>query len=215
MNPSNLETPVVIPTVTATDLADYNKQLELALSLTGALAHIDLSLGHFSPSTMVDVERISVPDNIHPDVHLMLENNMPKLHTVVALDPRIVIVHVESDDVDESITFLSQHGVRTGVGILPETSVTSYSGLIEQADEVMIFGGHLGYKGGDIDLTQLDKVKEIRSYKPNVSISWDGGIRHDNILALKNGGVDIFYVGSAISKADDPSEAYKSLANLV
>jgi len=82
-------------------------------------------------------------------------------------------------------------------------------------DHVLVFGGHLGYQGGDADLNLLTKVKEIRRKYPDVEISWDGGVNKDNVEQITGAGVDILNVGGYIKNAKDPKSAYDLLASLV
>jgi ribulose-phosphate 3-epimerase len=130
--------------------------------------------------------------------------------------PNSVILHAETDaDLPRIFEHLRKFGIKCGVAILPETPVASVREVIEIADHVLIFGGHLGYQGGAADLAQLDKLVQVRAIIPDVEIAWDGGANLDNVAKIAAAGVDVINVGAAISKTDDPEASYQKLVKIV
>ena len=107
--------------------------------------------------------------------------------------------------------FLKKAGIKAGVAILP----TTYPGLIkkylEVADHALIFAGNLGQQGAKADILQAEKVKIIRSIKPDIEIGWDGGANLTNVRALANYEVNVINVGSALSQPEDKKAAYEAL----
>ena len=106
---------------------------------------------------------------------------------------------------------LKKAGIKTGVAILP----TTYPGLVkkylEVADHALIFAGNLGQQGSKADILQAEKVKIIRSIKPDIEIGWDGGANLTNVRALANYEVNVINVGSALSQPEDKKAAYEAL----
>ena len=47
--------------------------------------------------------------------------------------------------------------------------------------------------------------------KPELEIGWDGGANITNVRALAHADLDVINVGSAISMASNPSEAFQEL----
>ena len=82
---------------------------------------------------------------------------------------------------------------------------------INAVDHVLIFAGQLGVQGGQPDLLQMEKIALVRNMKPELEIGWDGGANVSNVRALAHADLDVINVGSAISKAADPAEAFQSL----
>ena len=68
--------------------------------------------------------------------------------------------------------------------------------------------------GGQANLLQIQKVRLIRAISPNIEIGWDGGANIDNLPMIIQAGVDVINVGSAISLASNPAEAYKAMVEL-
>ena len=60
-------------------------------------------------------------------------------------------------------------------------------------------------------MMQMEKIPLIRAMKPEVEIAWDGGANMSNVRALAHADLDVINVGSAISQAPAPAEAFQKL----
>ena len=101
------------------------------------------------------------------------------------------------------------------MAILADTEITSLGGIIEQADHVLIFSGHLGYHGGEADLGLLRKVAEVRERNATAELAWDGGINADNAAELITGGITVLNAGGFIQHAPVPEDAYAILESII
>lgn len=200
---------VICPTVLADTVDEYREQVE-AISRFATRIQIDLGDGRFTTKT-VDVSDVWWPDTVMADIHLMYEEPMAALTTLLELKPDMIIVHAEAKDAQEAIESIQQRGIRAGVALLQDTTVESAHELIRLCDHALIFSGSLGSFGGRVDFSQLSKVKQIRGVKLDIEIGWDGGINADTIKALSDGGIDVLNVGGAIQKANHPENAYRGL----
>jgi ribulose-phosphate 3-epimerase len=130
----------------------------------------------------------------------------------LALGPQLVIIHAEAEgDFNQFASLLHAHGVEVGVALLATTPTSLIESSLASIDHVLVFSGNLGYYGGQADLNLLSKVQRLKSLKPQLEIGWDGGVNDTNARALADGGVDVLNVGSYISRADNPDEAYATL----
>lgn len=137
---------------------------------------------------------------------------MTVLDRLIALKPRMVIVHNEAQV--HHMHFcgeLHKAGIMTGLALLQDTPVAYAEQIIHSFDQVLIFSGNLGHHGGSANLDQLHKVAEIKHHHPDVEIAWDGGISDKNIKQLADGGIDILNVGGFIQNSGDPASAYAKL----
>jgi ribulose-phosphate 3-epimerase len=133
------------------------------------------------------------------------------------LKPELIILPVERLSISsmrQALHAAHLHSVRVGVALLPKTSLESVADILEIADHVLVFAGSLGHQGGVADMTQLEKVFELKRDYPDVEIGWDGGISDSNIVELKEAGVTQFNVGGFIAKASSPYAAYVTLTAL-
>ncbi len=205
---------IICPTITEKSLPDYNKYLEI-LEEFATRVHIDFADGEFAPTKLLNVIEAHWPTHIHADFHLMMRDPLKEIETVISQHPGLVILHAESENVSDMIDELNSLRIKTGIALLPDTSVESAGPLIEKTEHILIFAGHLGYQGGEADLSQLEKIAEIRRIKPEIEIGWDGGVNEKNIERLADAGIDVINVGGYIRNATDPKSAHAKLEKLL
>ena len=203
----------IIPTITATTPDDYAAALK-KLAFAPRL-HIDVTDGEFAPSRTVNLNQVYWDEGQEIDLHLMMKRPAEWLHQIVALHPNLVILHAESDNLPQIFEHLSKFDIKCGVAILPDTEPETAREIIEIADYVLIFGGHLGYQGGTADLTNLRKVAKIKKINPSAEIAWDGGANIENVSEIAAAGIDIINVGATISHTENPEDSYQKLAEIV
>lgn len=202
---------VICPTITAETPQEFSAQLTRVQPFAPRL-HIDLADGKFAPHTLLDPAAVYMPENILTDVHIMYDEPQSQLMTLISLQPHMVVLHAEAKgDIATMMAELQKVGIKAGIALLPDTVVKTATALIRQADQVLIFAGHLGFQGGTADMTQLQKVAEIKSLNATVEISWDGGINAQNVHSLAVGGIDVLNVGGFIQDAEDANIAYQQL----
>lgn len=171
--------------------------------------------GEFTETKSPSIDQIWFPEGVVCDVHLMYQRPVDALPKLIELKPHLVVVQAEADDAEAALLTLKQAGIKAGVAILADTDVDQLGGIIEQADHVLVFSGHLGYHGGEADLSLLSKVAEIKARNPAAEVAWDGGINQDNAHQLVEAGVSVLNVGGFIQNAPDPAGAYAILSSSV
>lgn len=204
----------IVPTVTAYDEYEYNQQLKI-LKPFAPRVHIDLMDGVFAPSQSPDLSHIWWPHEMTADIHIMYQNPMDYIDQLIALKPRMVVIHNEANV--HHMDFAARlHAVdiEAGLALLHDTPVEWAYQIMHSFDHVLIFSGNLGYQGGTADLGCLDKVAKVRAHHPDVEIGWDGGINHLNAQLLIDGGVDVLNVGGYIKNSVNPAGAYAELIAL-
>jgi ribulose-phosphate 3-epimerase len=97
----------------------------------------------------------------------------------------------------------------------PETTVGQILPLIDKLDSLLIMSVHPGFYGARYLPEVLDKVRELRSLRPGIEISIDGGIKENNVLEVARSGVNSICVGSAIFLQSDPAASFRKLQEMV
>jgi ribulose-phosphate 3-epimerase len=203
---------IICPTVTAFSEHDYKEQL-LRLTPFAERVHVDLMDGVFAPTLSPTLDEIWWPPELTVDIHLMYQSPMDYLEQLIALRPRMVIIHNEAQVHHMHFAAeLHKAGILAGLAILHDTPIEYANQIMHSFDHVLVFSGHLGYHGGEADLGLLDNVRKIRAHHPEVEIGWDGGINDQNAKQLINGGVEVLNVGGFIQNSDSPAAAYQRLA---
>ena len=209
-----MKLPAVCPTITATNTADYRKELENIQGFAHRI-HIDLMDGIFAPTRSVPISKVWWQPGPMVDLHVMYMQPMKQLEHIVMLQPHLVVVHAEAEDVLDFLHELEDLGIKRGLALLQKTPVENIRELLPQLAHVLIFSGDLGHHGGTADITLLHKAQLLKKYKPSIEIGWDGGINDENAAVLAAGGVDVLNVGGYIQNADDPEGAYDKLREVL
>lgn len=205
---------VVTPSVTAKTSAQFKLQIGRVAGFANRL-HIDVADGDFAPAT-VPIEQCWWPVNVTADLHVMYQQPWRYWESIIAAEPRLIIVHAEADleDFVARATQLHTMGFAIGLAFLQATAIKAVpKQYFKHIDHVLIFSGDLGHFGGTADLSLLDKVSAIHKLAPQIEIGWDGGVNEANIAEIASHGVDVITAGGFIQKASDPLQAYLELAH--
>ena len=206
-----IRTVSIVPTILTDNKQDYRAQAE-RINIFTRRVQIDVTDGVFAPTQTLDITNVWWPKNWEADLHLMAAYPSQHLDTVLKLSPSLCILHAEaSEDLLPSFQQLKEAGIKVGVALLPSTFPGNVQHYIEAADHVLIFAGQLGVQGSPADLMQMEKIPLVRNMKPEVEIGWDGGANITNVRALAHADLDVIDVGSAISQAPDPAQAFQEL----
>ena len=207
--------PDICPCITAVTQEQFNKQIEKVADFAIRI-HIDTADGILAPNKLVEIQNIWWPGGVRSDLHIMYQEPFVYTNVVIDLAPQLVIVHAEAKG--DFVSFANQmhaHGIEVGVALMPNIPAHSIEPAIDLIDHVLIFSGKLGFFGGTANLGLLQKVAQLRSMKPQLEIGWDGGINADNIIKLRDGGVDVLNVGGYIQQSDQPMRTYNELTRLI
>lgn len=206
----------ICPTITTNDPHEYRSEMEKIAQYSEAV-HIDFADGVFAPNDLLGLDQAWRTDDLITHAHIMYQNPLDFIDDIINLEADLVILHMESDNIKKSLQLLQENGTRTGIAILPESSIAELAelGIDRLFDHILVFGGHLGFQGGSADLEQLVKVKALHNLYPDSEISWDGGVDETNAKQISNAGVAILNVGGYIKKAEDPKKAYDYLTSLL
>ena len=204
----------IAPTILTASPDEFQAALVAINEFTNQV-QIDITDGEFAPSRTIGLDHVFWPDNWQVDLHMMVKNPSRYVDKLILMKPHLVIFHAEvEEDLRPSFEKLRQAGIKVGLALLRQTVPEQKADLITLVDHVLIFAGDLGRMGGQANLLQIQKVRLVRAISPNVEIGWDGGANIDNLPIIIQAGVDVINVGSAISLASNPAEAYKAMVEL-
>lgn len=201
----------VVPTVLATTPDEYTVMMQTARSLS-LRVHVDICDGKFADATTIGLAQVHVPEGTTLDLHMMVQDPVAQLETMLSLHPSLIIFHAESKgDLAGCMKHARELGVKVGLALLQSTTVLSAEALLKHADHALIFTGHLGHNAGTLQAEELAKAAELRRVKPDLEISVDGGVNGANTALVAGYQVDVLYVGAYLQRAGDPQEAFKDL----
>lgn len=212
----------IIPTVVPDSLDDIVRVTQKFLRVAPAI-HIDAGDGIFVQNrTWMPGPNEKIPDARATffEAHLMIEE--PRLEGIAFIDAgcKRISAHIEAfptmDEAHGALDAWKKRGAEAGLAILLDTPIEVLEPLILACDVVLVMSiGMLGKQGAAYDPRAVDRIAQLRQKFPELLIAVDGGVNETNILELVEAGATRFSVGSAISKAPEPIQAYQHLVDLV
>ena len=206
----------ICPTITAETTDEYMQQMQRVEPFATRI-HVDITDGDFAPRKLINFDQVWWRGNRTIDLHIMHRYPLDHREIILAMQPRLVIVHAEAEgNLMGFLDLLHHHGIEVGLALLQRTRVEDVEPALAAIDHLLVFSGNLGYQGGsEADLDLLSKVKKAKEANPRLEIGWDGGVNDTNIKALVDGGVEVINVGGYIQHAEDPAAAYAKLKAIV
>ncbi len=202
---------IICPSLLAGDPHEYREQVEHVKPFAKRV-QVDLMDGIFAPTRSINPIQAWWPEGAVADIHLMFEDPVSQIETLVSLGPNLIIIHAEAaGNLLGMVEHLKKLDLKTGVALLKETTPQDAHALIQVVDHVLLFSGDLGRFGGRADLNVLQKIPDVKKLNPAVEIGWDGGVNEANVAQIAEAGVDVINVGGAIHNAHDPKAAYAKL----
>jgi len=154
------------------------------------------------------------------EAHLMVEDPLRIGELVARVGCARVLAHIETFENEKSAkdafaAWKSAGAKETGLAILIDTPLSALGALVPICDAVQVMSiAKLGYQGAKFDERAIERVKELHAKYPGLTIEVDGGVSDKNIAELVCAGARRFGVGSAISRSDNPADAYSRLKKL-
>lgn len=188
------------------DFGNLNEVLRIFHEEKVNYLHIDVMDGHFVPNIMLGVSYVSwlrTASDIPLDIHLMVEEPIPKLSWFPLKSGDIVTVHVESvwNDVKE-LACIRETGVKVMLAVSPQTPVSAVLHLLKYVDGICVMLVVPGFSGQMMIDGMLEKVRELSRYREKNGVSFlievDGHVSEKNVRALEDAGAEIFVAGTSL-----------------
>ncbi|TDV23532.1 ribulose-5-phosphate 3-epimerase [Mycoplasmopsis mustelae] len=166
--------------------------------------HIDFMDGYFVDNfgaTYQQVEfLIKRYPNVHFDAHLMLEKPLNFINKLVNLGFHTIFLPSESVNIKIFKQLLNDYPTTTfGIMIEAKDHPKDFVEIINLSTKILVMTINIiGGTGQELNLTLLNKVKEIKEIKHNIIVFSDGGLRKHNAKDFYINKVDIAVGGSII-----------------
>jgi ribulose-phosphate 3-epimerase len=203
--------------VLTADLLRLGDEVRLLEKAGVGVVHFDVMDGCFCPSMTFGPPLIkAVRTTMLKDVHLMIEDPLPKLDAYVAAGADILTVSVEGcrhpHRVLQAIGELRNandpaRGLVRGVGLNPGTPLESIVPLLDEVDLVLLLAVNPGWGGQRFIAGTAERVRRVielgRATGRDLLVCVDGGIKRDNVAAVAATGVHLIVTGSAVFDGKD------------
>lgn len=207
----------IIPAILAKMPEDLMKAIHL-IEPYFKRAHLDIADGIFVANETISghSELEASETNLQFDVHLMVREPLKQIENW--LDHQKAdrfIIHVESENVGETINDLRSNGKGVAMAINPDTSISELELWLNLVDFVQFMTIEPGFQGRDFLDPMIDKIRNFHKNYPDVVIAVDGGINPDMAKKVTEVGATIIVSGSFLLKSGGIEEAVQKLKNAV
>ncbi|MEK9152504.1 MAG: ribulose-phosphate 3-epimerase [Patescibacteria group bacterium] len=179
----------------------------------GLPLHIDVMDGEFVHDTTW-----ANPGIIHElapglafEAHLMVANPEHAVPLWIAAGSSRVIYHKESTNRDHLILASSPSDTKKlGIAINPETPVSTITPFLDDIGMILVMSVNPGLSGQAFQDIAIDKIRELKKIKPGLVVGVDGGVKPENVRALREAGADMVVATSALTELPDPQSAVQA-----
>ena len=213
---------LIAPSILSADFANLQSDIEMINLSDADWFHVDVMDGVFVPNISFGFPVISAI-NFHAkkplDVHLMIVDPDRYLQQFKDAGAAILTVHYEAcTHLHRTIAAIHELGMKAGVAINPHTPISVLEDILPQLDLVCIMSVNPGFGGQKFIENTYQKITKLRALakqlNTEVLIEVDGGVGHQNALALIKAGADVLVAGNAVFGAQNPSEMITTLKKI-
>lgn len=196
----------IAPSILAADFANLGDNIKVVEKAGIKYLHIDVMDGRFVPSISFGMPLIaSIRKNTDMifDVHLMIEEPERYIEEFAKCGADIITVHAEAcKHLDRVIAQIAEAGCKPAVALNPATPSNAVEYVLDKLYMVLVMSVNPGFGGQKYIPYSTGKIKALKAMIEERGLSTliqvDGGVNASNVQEVREAGVDIAVMGSAV-----------------
>jgi ribulose-phosphate 3-epimerase len=196
------------PSILSADFSQLGTELRKLLRAGCSWIHLDIMDNHFVPNLTFGPPVVKALRKVSPrlyfDAHLMIDNPETVINAFADAGVQHLTVHQEAcpQGVSRTLRLIREAGMRTGISLKPDTSVSTIEPHLGEVDMVLVMTVEPGFGGQAIIPSCLNKVRTLKRHREakrrNFLIQVDGGVNLDTVGLAVAAGSDVLVAGSAV-----------------
>ena len=214
----------IAPSILAADFARLGEEVDNVLVAGADIIHFDVMDNHYVPNLTVgpmvcqSLRNYGVSAPI--DVHLMVSPVDRLIGDFAEAGASFITFHPEaSEHIDRSLQLIHAAGCKAGLVFNPATPLVHLEHVMDQLDMILLMSVNPGFGGQSFIPQSLQKLQQVRSMIDAsgraIRLEIDGGVKLDNIAAIKQAGADTFVAGSAIFNTSDYKQTIAAMRTAI
>ena len=209
---------LIAPSMLAADFLHLEKDVQLVNEYAD-LFHLDVMDGIFVPNISYGfpvVEAIARKATKPLDAHLMIIKPETYVERFAKTGVQMLSFHLNATDKPaQTLLAIREAGMKAGLVINPDIPVESLYPYLHLCDYIILMSVYAGFGGQRFIEDTYERIRtlkaEIKKNNLDVKIEVDGGVSPANSRMLIDAGAEILVAGSAVFKADNPSEIISAM----